>query len=246
MKYLEYNEAQLMYAAAGTNVSAVRWYLSQGASADTFDENRSSPLHVACRSGSFQVVEELVNISASVNIADCGGWTCLHVASYNGRPHIVSMLLKKGADATLVNRKGETPWDIATDESTQHIFMLHWKDSEREYQSEANSFRDSSPNKRTDYFAVNDELESFQERRSAHELAILEKQEQADSQSKSRLGDTGGLGCFLPDEARWVCKDNLCWEGKSGDGVLTTRAARLVESHALQRHLKSYKRQHNL
>jgi hypothetical protein len=183
MKYLEYNEAQLMYAAAGSNVSAVRWYLSQGANADTFDENRSSPLHVACRSGSFQVVEELVNNSASVNIADCGGWTCLHVASYNGRPHIVSMLLKKGADATLVNRRGETSWDLAADDSTQHVFMQHWEEREDGTRSEAQSIGGILPKKHRFYLAMKDGM-SYPDRRSANELTIIEKLEEIHSQSQ--------------------------------------------------------------
>mmetsp|Transcript_24179 Transcript_24179/g.42972 ORF Transcript_24179/g.42972 Transcript_24179/m.42972 type:complete len:585 (+) Transcript_24179:492-2246(+) len=186
MKYLEYNEAQLMYAAAGSNVSAVRWYLSQGASADTFDENRSSPLHIACRSGSFQVVEELVNNSASLNIADCGGWTCLHVASYNSRPHIVSMLLKKGADATLVNRKGETSWDLATDESTQHVFMQHWRERDDGEKSEAQSLGGSSPKKHRYYLAMKESF-PFQERRGANELTIIEKLNESDVASESSL-----------------------------------------------------------
>lgn len=186
MKYLEYNEAQLMYAAAGSNVSAVRWYLSQGASADTFDENRSSPLHIACRSGSFQVVEELVNNSASLNIADCGGWTCLHVASYNSRPHIVSMLLKKGSDATLVNRKGETSWDLATDEATQHVFMQHWRERDDGERSEAQSLAGSTPKKHRYYLAMKESL-PFQERRGANELTIIERLNESEGMSDASL-----------------------------------------------------------
>ena len=71
-----------MYACSSRNISAVRWFLCQGASANTFDENRTSPLHVACREGSFQIVEELINNGSFTDITDCAGWTPLHIASY--------------------------------------------------------------------------------------------------------------------------------------------------------------------
>lgn len=127
MKYLDYNQIQLMYACTGSNVSSVRWYLSQGASPSIYDENRTSPLHVACRQGSFQVVEELLNNGAPVDITDCAGWTCLHIAAYCCRPDIVYLLLKHGADATLMNRTGETSWDLAGDESTQEVFHNYFR-----------------------------------------------------------------------------------------------------------------------
>ena len=82
-----------MHASSGRNISAIRWYISQGVSANTLDENRTSALHIACRDGSFAIVEELLAHEANVNMADVGGWTPLHVASHCKRPKICKILL---------------------------------------------------------------------------------------------------------------------------------------------------------
>jgi len=132
MKYLSYNEVHLMYAAASPDVAGVRLYLARGASPDTYDENRTSPLHIACRQGSFAVVEELLAQRSSVNITDCAGWTALHIASYCGRADIVQLLLQRAADPTLINRRGETSWDLATDPESQRVFKRFYRDIEDE------------------------------------------------------------------------------------------------------------------
>lgn len=238
MKYLEYNEAQLMYAAAGSNVSAVRWYLSQGASADTFDENRSSPLHIACRSGSFQVVEELVNSSATLNIVDCGGWTALHVASYNSRPHIVNMLLKKGADATLVNRKSETSWDLAKDEATQHVFMQHWRDKDEEERTETYS-EGTSPKKHRYYLALKESF-PFQERRLVRDLTILEKlsEDASDNDLLSR-SDSGDLSVTI-HKLGWTKNEPVITDPdllrivKASKSGLVSRGVSIFNAHPLK------------
>ena len=147
MKYLAYNEVHLMYAAASPDVAAVRLYLARGASPDTYDENRTSPLHIACRQGSFAVVEELIVQRSSVNITDCAGWTALHIASYCGRADIVHLLLQKGADPTLINRRGETSWDLATDPETQRVFHRYYRevDPDTSFVDRKQPSRDVSP-----------------------------------------------------------------------------------------------------
>ena len=44
---LTHNEIQFMHAASGRNIAAIRWFISQGVSANTLDENRTSALHIA-------------------------------------------------------------------------------------------------------------------------------------------------------------------------------------------------------
>ena len=73
MKYLDINSKALMFAASGTNPLQVRRYISFGASPNTYDQNRTSPLHVACRSGSIEVVKELINQRCDIDITDCAG-----------------------------------------------------------------------------------------------------------------------------------------------------------------------------
>lgn len=100
--------------------------MKQGVNVNLLDEDRTSPLHVACRSGSLQVVEELVNHGSMMNIADIAGWTPLHIAAYFKRSLICHLLLKKGADPYHVNRNGETPWDLVKDSAVEEIFYVHF------------------------------------------------------------------------------------------------------------------------
>lgn len=135
MKYLDHKERSLMIASASNNSEKIQLLIKSGAPADTYDENRTSPLHIACRQGSIQVVKELLEHRAAIDITDCAGWTSLHIAAYSCRPDIVKMLLEHNADATIVNRNGETPWDLAADASTQQEFIQYWKGKSDEYES---------------------------------------------------------------------------------------------------------------
>ena len=135
MKYLDQKERSLMLAAASSNSDHVQALIKTGAPADTYDENRTSPLHIACRQGSIQVVRELLDHRAAIDITDCAGWTSLHIAAYSCRPDIVKLLLQYNADATIVNRNGETPWDLAADATTQQEFIQYWKVKAEEYES---------------------------------------------------------------------------------------------------------------
>lgn len=130
LKYLSYNEVQLLHAAGSSNLSSLRWYISQGINPNTYDENRTSALHVSARQGSHQVISELTNRGASVNLTDVAGWSSLHIGAYYGRASVVSLLLAHNADCTLVNRRGETPWDLASNELTQKVFLKHCLENE--------------------------------------------------------------------------------------------------------------------
>ena len=124
---------QFLYSAGTSNLSSLRWYLSSGINPNTYDENRTSPLHIAARQGSLQIIKELLLSGACINLTDCAGWTPLHVAAYYGRATAVNELLAHGADYTLANRRGETPWDLAGNDSTQHTFQTHCRHSDEEH-----------------------------------------------------------------------------------------------------------------
>lgn len=98
-------------------------------SPNTYDENRTSPLHIAARQGSIQIIQELLEKGAFINLTDCAGWTPLHVASYYGRELAVNELLSYGADFSLVNRRGETPCDLTGNDITREVFTSFCKDS---------------------------------------------------------------------------------------------------------------------
>ena len=123
--YLQKDEIGFLKACSGKNVSALRYYMNKGINVNLLDEDRTSPLHVASRSGSLQVVEELINWGAAVNIADMAGWTPLHIAAFHQRSFVCHLLLKKGADPYLMSRNGETPWDFVKDKNTEEVFYVH-------------------------------------------------------------------------------------------------------------------------
>lgn len=127
MKFLNPKERSLMLASCNNSTEKLQQLLKSGAPADTYDENRTSPLHVACRQGSLEVIKELLDHRAAIDITDCAGWTSLHIAAYSCRTDVVRLLLKHNADATIVNRTGETPWDLANDAATQQEFIKYWK-----------------------------------------------------------------------------------------------------------------------
>lgn len=130
MKYLDRQSKALMFAASGTNVMQVKKCISFGASPDTYDQNRTSPLHIACRSGNLDIIKELIEERCNIDITDCAGWTSLHIASHCCHSHVVDFLLACGADASILNTRGETPFDLAHDPSTKKKFLKYWNGQE--------------------------------------------------------------------------------------------------------------------
>ncbi|KAL4453624.1 hypothetical protein ABPG74_009520 [Tetrahymena malaccensis] len=95
--YLAPSEINFFKSSASRNVSAIRFFLKKGVNINILDEERTSPLHVASRHGSVQVVEELLNCGADCDITDIAGWTPLHVAAFFQRDAVCEILLKRGA-----------------------------------------------------------------------------------------------------------------------------------------------------
>jgi hypothetical protein len=83
-----------------------------GVNINILDEDRTSPLHVACACSSLEVVEEILNQGAMINIPDIVGWTALHIACYCLRADVVLLLLKKGAHYKTKNRDRKTAKDV--------------------------------------------------------------------------------------------------------------------------------------
>ena len=59
--------------------------------------NGGTPLHIAAFNGHFEVVRQLVQAGAKVNLRDKEGWTALAQARDQGYPKIVDWLKKNGA-----------------------------------------------------------------------------------------------------------------------------------------------------
>lgn len=116
MKYMNQQEKCLFYFAAGSNIAGLRFLLINGAHINTLDEERTSSLHIACRKGSLQMIEEIINQGAMVDIPDLAGWTSLHISCYFKRSECILLLLKNHANLLTRNRNSDCPFDLVYDD----------------------------------------------------------------------------------------------------------------------------------
>ena len=77
------------------------------------DEHGSTPLHWACYSGAYEVVNYLLKLKADINAIDKENITPLFLAAANNKENIVRLLLMHEADKNIRNNKNELPIDIA-------------------------------------------------------------------------------------------------------------------------------------
>ena len=116
----------LMHMAAEGNQPSMLIYLitEQHLSAQSVDENGSTPLHWACYSGAEEAVNFLLNLNVNINDQDKEKLTPLHLATNEGRENIVLKLLQKNADRNLANNKGELPIDLARKKNHKKIEQI--------------------------------------------------------------------------------------------------------------------------
>jgi cytohesin len=79
----------------------------------------ATPLHLAARDGSVDLVERLLEAGAHVSVADDRGATALHYAA--GRPAAVSLLIDHGADPRAADLAGRTPLHWAANLGGGHV-----------------------------------------------------------------------------------------------------------------------------
>jgi ankyrin repeat protein len=128
-QFFSQSEKDLFYFSQGENIAAVRFLTIKGVHISILDQDRTSPLHISCNSGSLQMVEEVLNQGASVNLPDIVGWTGLHVACYKRRSEVILLLLKYGANLNAKDRDGLFPLDLINkDQNCLHVinnFIIH-------------------------------------------------------------------------------------------------------------------------
>ena len=118
-------DRNFLYFCGSSNVVVVRWLLRYSASPFAHDSNNTTAVHVACRAGSTNVLQELLKHRPSLDRADVAGWTALHVAARMSRCSIVVLLLKVGAPVASRNSHGELPSDMCLDEATHAAFSSY-------------------------------------------------------------------------------------------------------------------------
>lgn len=82
-------------AAKNNDVNEINYLSSIGVDLSQGDYDRRTPLHIAVRSGSFEVVKLLISLGARIDALDRWGSTPLNYAVYN--VDMFNLLLSMGA-----------------------------------------------------------------------------------------------------------------------------------------------------
>ncbi|CCM04321.1 uncharacterized protein FIBRA_06492 [Fibroporia radiculosa] len=112
-------------AAQNHQTGLVRTLISQDPGlVNALDADGRAPLHWAASSGAIDVVRDLLDRKAEVNLGDTNGWTPLHIAASAGSEDVVRELVGAGADVNARNDKGITPLHYAASKSRVDIGRL--------------------------------------------------------------------------------------------------------------------------
>eukprot|EP00439_Symbiodinium_sp_Y106_P078905 s1645_g17.t1 len=103
----------LHLAAAGGDLTMLRWLLLARGQADARARGDLCPIHLACLNGHLQVLEALLSFRASPNAVATDGSRPLHVAASRGHQEAARLLLRARAVPGAASRNKETAADRA-------------------------------------------------------------------------------------------------------------------------------------
>ncbi|KAL0277456.1 UNVERIFIED_CONTAM: hypothetical protein PYX00_004724 [Menopon gallinae] len=84
-----------------------------------------TPLHLACRKGNLDLLQELIDAQACPNVQDNAGWTPLHDSVAYKRIEVVRFLLENGARVNTPGHENTTALHLAvTDGQTEIVQLL--------------------------------------------------------------------------------------------------------------------------
>ena len=90
------------------------------------DENKCTPLHLACKKGALASVHLLLTSGANVYALDERNWSALHYAAYNGHARVCNLLLKWEADRDelrdLRTTQGKLAFNLCKDADCKKAF----------------------------------------------------------------------------------------------------------------------------
>ncbi|CAK8994322.1 unnamed protein product [Durusdinium trenchii] len=137
-------DRNLLLFSTSQNLAAVRWLLVLGANRRVTDQNGTTCLHAACRSGSCSIVEvltfldergcpgeekEVEDAKAGQEVRDEAGWTPLHVAAFMGRQDAVKVLLRNGANVQARTGKGQLAVELCSDVATRRLLQKEMRET---------------------------------------------------------------------------------------------------------------------
>ncbi len=102
---------ELLDACVRGDDRSVRKFLELGADPNSIDNEGRAPLHYAIQGRSVDVVSELLNAGAQIDVADANGNTPLSDAVFyaEGKKETIVYLLERGADPDRENNYGVSP-----------------------------------------------------------------------------------------------------------------------------------------
>jgi ankyrin repeat protein len=102
-----------MGAAGGPRDKIIEALLDAGADIEARDLEGSTPIMVACRSGSGDLARQLARSGADIGTRNSKGWTTLMEAAAAGDTSMVIFLLEQDVDPSAREESGRTALDIA-------------------------------------------------------------------------------------------------------------------------------------
>nr|XP_053654478.1 transient receptor potential cation channel subfamily A member 1-like [Cherax quadricarinatus] len=108
----------LHLAVHGGEIKAVEMCLKSGALISMQQDDRSTPVHLACSQGSFDIVKLMFTLQPqekmkALTTLDAQGMSPLHCAAMFDHPQLVSYLIKEGADVDQVDQEHRSPLLLA-------------------------------------------------------------------------------------------------------------------------------------
>ena len=108
-----------------TSSRAVGLLIRYHANVNAQDNDKLTPLAIACQRGNYSAVQQLLlSEDINVGIQDNQESTALHEACENGSKRIVELLLNNGATVSAADKDGVTPFHIACREGYGEIVNI--------------------------------------------------------------------------------------------------------------------------
>ncbi|MBD5164387.1 MAG: ankyrin repeat domain-containing protein [Helicobacter sp.] len=119
------NQEYFLQASKNGDIATLRKLLDFGVNVNFRDRtNGSTALMNAAMNGHTEIVKELIDKEAGVNIQKVNGLTALMYAAASGHTEVVKDLLNNGADINLHDKDGRTALDYAKEERRKEIIEL--------------------------------------------------------------------------------------------------------------------------